>query len=109
MASMKYIQGNAHQFALRGRHTGGKHVLVNDTAAGGVARSCCRRKRHFSWLPPKRMCVETRRCPKGNKVSWNEVRLDDIIHIGILKVSPMTDLNIHLAPGALCAKAVPGD
>jgi hypothetical protein len=55
------------------------------------------------------MCVETGRYPKGNIVSWNVVRLDDIIQVGILKVSPTTKLNVQLAPGALCANAVPGD
>jgi len=33
------------------------------------------------------MSVETRRHPKGNKVSWNVVRLYDIIHVSIIKVS----------------------
>src|ERR1700757_2569557 len=83
---MKYIQTDAYRFALRGRYTRGKHVLVNDTTAGGIARSCYRRKCYFPRFPPKRMCVETRRHPKGNKVSWNVVRLNDIIHVGILKV-----------------------
>ena len=31
-ALIKYIQGDAHRLTRRGRHTGGKHVLVNDTA-----------------------------------------------------------------------------
>src|SRR5271169_4507100 len=107
MAGMKYIQGDAHRFALRGRHTRGKHVLVNDTTAG--ARSCYRRKRYLSRFPLKRMCVRTRRCPKGNIVSWNVVGLDDIIYVGIIKLSPQTKLNVQLAPGAFCAHAVPGD
>src|SRR5258708_39984749 len=107
MPWMKYKQGDAHRFALWGRHPGGKHALVNDATAGGIARSCYRRKRYFPRFPPKRMCVETRRHPKGNKVSGNVVRLDDIIHVGILKVSPTTKLNVQLAPGALCAYAVP--
>jgi hypothetical protein len=55
------------------------------------------------------MSVETRRHPKGNKVSWDVVRLDDIIHVSIIKVSPTTKLNVQLAAAALCAKAVPGD
>src|SRR5690242_14672174 len=106
---MKYIQGDAHRFASRGRRTGGKHVLVNDTTTACGARSCRRRKRYFPRFPPKRMSVETRRHPKGNKVGWNVVRLDDIIHVSIIKVSPTTKLNVQLAPGALCANAVPGD
>src|SRR5947208_16040609 len=109
MPLMKYIQGDAHRFALRGRHTGGKHALVNDTTAGGIARSCYRRKHCFPRFPPKRMCVETRRHPKGNKVSWNVVRLDNIMYVRIVKVSPTTKLNVQLAPGALCAHPVPGD
>jgi hypothetical protein len=55
------------------------------------------------------MCVETRRYPKGNIVSWNVVGLDDIIYVGIIKVSPTTKLNVQLAPVPLCANAVPGD
>jgi hypothetical protein len=55
------------------------------------------------------MCVKTRRYPKGNIVSWNVVRLDNIIYVGILKVSPTTKLNVQLVPVALCANAVPGD
>src|SRR6266581_6115291 len=109
MPLMKYIQGDAHRFALRGRHTGGKHALVNDATAGGIARSCYRRKRHLPRFPPKRMSVETRRHPKGNKVSWNVVRLDNIMYVVIINVSPTTKLNVQLAPGALCANAVPGD
>src|SRR6267378_5970628 len=110
MALMKYIQSDAHRFALRGRHTGSKHVLVNDTTAGGIARSCYRRKRYFPRFPAEGMlCVGTGGHPKGNNVSRNVVRLDDIIHVGILKVSPTTKLNVQLAPGALCANAVPGD
>src|ERR1700749_96341 len=109
MALMKYIQGDAHRLALRGRHTGGKHVLVNDTTAGGIARSYYRRKHYFPRFPPKRMCVGTRRHPEGNIVSWNVVRLNDIINVGTIKVSPTTKLNVQLVPGALCAKAVPSD
>src|SRR6267154_3724463 len=103
MALIKYIQGDAHRFAFRGRHTRGKHVLVNDTTAGGIARSCYRRKRYFPRFPPKRISVETRRHPKGNKVSWNVVRLYDIVHVSIIKVSPTTELNVQLAPSTLCA------
>jgi hypothetical protein len=56
------------------------------------------------------MCVEARRRPKGNIISWNVVRLDDITYVGIIKLSPTTKLNIQLVPGArLCANAVPGD
>src|SRR6266576_66812 len=109
MALMKYIQGDAHRFALRGRHTRGKHVLVNDTTAGGIARSCYRRKRYFPRFPPKRMCVGTRRHAKGKRVSWNVVRLNHIFNVGIIKVSPTTKLNVQLLPVALCTSAVPGD
>src|SRR6266850_7081296 len=109
MALMKYIQGDAHRFGLRGRHIGGKHVLANDTTAGGIARSCHRRKRYFPRFPPKRMCVETRRHPKGNRVSWNVVRLNDIFNVGIIKVSPTTNLDVQLVAVALCTNAVPGD
>src|SRR5712675_2340081 len=109
MALIKYIQGDAHRFALRGRHTGSKHVLVNDPTTGGIVRSCYRRKRYFSRFPPKRMCVETRRHPKGNRVSWNVVRLNDIFNVGIIKVSPATNLDVQLVPVALCTNAVPGD
>src|SRR6266850_757757 len=109
MALMKYIQSDAHRLVLRGRHTGGKHVLVNVTTAGGTARSCYRRKRYFPRFPPKRMCVGTRRHPKGNKVGWNVVRLNDIMNVGIFKVSPTTKLNVQLAPAVLCTNAVPGD
>jgi hypothetical protein len=55
------------------------------------------------------MCVGARRYPKGNIVSWNVVRLDDIIYVGIIKVSPSTKLNVQFATVALGAKAVPGD
>src|SRR5438309_4396237 len=106
---MKYIQSHAYRFATRGRHTGGKHVLVNDTTAGGIARSCYRRKRYFPRFPTEGMCVGTRLHPKGNKVSWNVVRLDNIMYVVIIKVSPTTKLNVQLAPVVLCASAVPGD
>jgi hypothetical protein len=55
------------------------------------------------------MCVGTRRDPKGNIVSWNVVRLDDIVYVGIIKVSPTTKLNVQFVPVALCANAIPGD
>jgi glycyl-tRNA synthetase alpha subunit len=55
------------------------------------------------------MYVDTRRHPKGNKVGWNVVRLDNIVYVVIIKVSPTTKLNVQLAPVALCASAVPGD
>ena len=109
MALMKYIQGDAHRFALRGRHTGGKHVLVNDMTRTCIALSCYRRKRHLPWVPAEGVCVGTRRRPKGNKVSWNVVRLDNIMYVVIFKVSPTTKLNVQLAPVALCANAVPAD
>src|SRR5229473_6599470 len=109
MALMKYIQGDAHRFALRGRHTGGKHALVNDTTAGGIARSGYGRKRYLPWFPAEGVCVGTRRHPKGNKVSWNVVRLDNIMYVVIIKVSPATKLNVQLASVALCANPVPCD
>src|SRR5882757_3781846 len=109
MALIKYIQGDAHRFAFRGRHPRGKHVLVDAATAGGIARSCYRRKRYFPRFPPKRMCVETRRHPKGNRVGWNVVRLNDVFNVGIIKVSPTTKLNVQLMPVALGANAVPGD
>jgi len=82
-------------------------VLVNDVTAGGIARSCYRRKRYFPRFPPKRMCVETGRHAKGNGVSWNVVRLNDIFNVGIIKVSPATKLNVQLVPVALCTKGRP--
>src|SRR6185369_586758 len=109
MALMKYVQGDAHRFALRGRHTGGKHVLVDVPIAGGIARSRYGRKGYFPRFPPKRMCVETRRHPKGNRVSWYVVGLNDIFNVGIIKVSPTTKLNVQLLPIALSTNAVPGD
>src|SRR5580704_2359301 len=109
MALTKYVQGDPHRFALRGWHTRGKHVLVSDTTAGGIARSCHRRKRYFPRFPAEGMCVGTGGQSKGNKVSWNVVWLDDIIRVAILKVSPTTKLNVQLATGALCANTVPGD
>src|SRR5260370_21062428 len=105
---MKYIDGDAQRLAVGGRHTGGKHAVVRDATAGGIARSCYRRKRYFPRFAAKRMGVETRRHPKGNQVSWNVVRLDDIISVGIIKESPTTKLNVQLAPVALCTNAVPG-
>ncbi len=84
-------------------------MLVNDTTTACITRSSYGRKRYFPLFPPKRMSVESRRQSKGNNVSWNVVRLYDIIHVGIIKVSPTTKLNIQLAPGALCANAIPGD
>src|ERR1700747_287252 len=106
---MKYIQSDAHRFAPRGRHTGGKHVLVNDTTGGCMARSCYRRKRHLPGFPAERMCVDTSRHPKGNKVSGNVVRLDNIMYVVVINVSPTTKLKVQLAPVALCTNAVPGD
>src|SRR5271167_576738 len=106
---MKYIQSDAHRFSPRGRHTGGKHVLVNDTTGICIARSCYRRKRHLPRFPAEGVCVGTRRGSKGNKVSWNVVRLDNIVHVVIVKVSPTAKLNVQLAPVALCANAVPSD
>jgi hypothetical protein len=44
------------------------------------------------------MCVGTGGHPKGNEVTWNVVRLEDIINVGILKISPATKLNVQLAP-----------
>jgi hypothetical protein len=55
------------------------------------------------------MSVATKWHSKGNNVGWNIVRLYDIIHVGIIKVSPTAKLNIQLAPGALSANAIPGD
>ncbi len=81
---------------------------VNDTAAC-IARSGYGRKHYLPVFPAEGMCVGTGGHPKGNKVSWNVVRLDDIVHVGILKVSPTTKLNVQRAPGALCANTVPGD
>jgi hypothetical protein len=54
------------------------------------------------------MCVETG-VPEGNIVSWNIVRLDDIIYVGIFRVSPTAKTNVQLVPVALCANSVPGD
>ena len=84
-------------------------MLVNDTTGICVARSCYRRKRHLPRFPAEGMCVDTSRHPKGNKVSWNVVRLDNIMYVVIIKVSPTTKLNVQLASVALCANAVPGD
>src|SRR6185295_7784078 len=109
MALMKYIQRDAHRFTARSRHTGGKHVLVNDCSAACIAGSCYRRKRDCPRFPPKRMCVETRRHPKRHEVGRNVVGLDDIIYVGIIQVSPTTELNVQLMAVALCANAVPGD
>src|ERR1700692_4776204 len=106
---MKYIQSDAYRFSPRGRHTGGKHVPVNDTTGICIARSGYRRKRHLPRFPAEGMCVDTSRRPKGNKVSWNVVRLDNIMYVVIIKVSPSTKLNVQLAPGSLCANAVLGD
>src|SRR6266849_6390679 len=105
---MKYIQTDAHRFSVRGRHTRGKHVPANDAAAC-IARSGYGGKDYLPRFPAEGMCVGTGGHPKGNKVSRNVVRLDDIIHVGILKVTPKTKLNVQLAPGALRANAVPGD
>jgi hypothetical protein len=55
------------------------------------------------------MCVETGRHAKGKKVSWNVVRLDNIVYVVIVKVSPTTKLHVQLASVALCPNAVPGD
>src|SRR5262249_33948640 len=109
-ASMKYIQGDAHPLPSWGRHTGGKHVLVDDTTAVRFAcpYQCCRED-YLPRFPAEGMCVSAGRQPKGNNVSWNVVRLDDIIHVTIIKVSPTTKLNVQLAPFALCANAIPGD
>src|SRR5271163_4488242 len=106
---MKYIQSDAHRFSLRGRHTGGKHMLINDTATARIARSGYRRKRYLPWFPPERVRVGTGRRPKSNKVSWNVVRLDNIMYVVIIEVSPATKLNVQLVPVALCTNAVPGD
>src|SRR5277367_1487855 len=106
---MKYIQSDAHRFSPRGRHTGGKHVLVDDTTGICIARSCYRRKRYLPRFPAEGMCVGASRRPKGNKVSWNVVRLDNIVYGVINKVSPTTKLNVQLAPVPLCTNAVPGD
>ena len=83
-------------------------MLVNDTAAACIARSGYGRKRYLPRFPAEGVCVGTGRRPKGNKVSWNVVRLDDIMYVRIVKVSPTTKLNVQLAPVALCANAVPG-
>src|SRR6202453_1216204 len=106
---MKYVQSDAHRFAPWGRHTGGKHMPVNDTANACIARSCYSRKRYFSRFPVKRVSVRTWRQAKGNKVGWNVIRLDDVIHVGIIKFSPTAQLKVQLAPSALCANAIPCD
>src|SRR5882672_2555513 len=98
---MKYIQGDAYGLPPRRRHAGAKHMPVTDTATAG-------RKSYFSRFPLKRVSVEPRRHAKGNNVSWNVIRLDDVIDVSIVKLSPTTKLNINLAPGALGANAVPG-
>ena len=82
---------------------------VNDTAATCIARSGYGRKRYLPWFPPEGVCVGTRRHPKGNKVSWNVVRLDNIMYVVIINVSPTTKLKVQLVPAALCTNAVPGD
>jgi hypothetical protein len=82
---------------------------VNDTTAGCIARPCYRRKCHLPWFPAEGMCVDASRHPEGNKVSWNVVRLDNIVYVVIIKLSPTTKLNVQFAPVALCANAVPGD
>src|SRR5258708_6442262 len=84
-------------------------MLVHDTAAARVVRSCYRRKDDFARFPPKRMCGGTSRRPEGNKVSGNVVRLDNIMYVVIVNVSPTTKLNVQLVPVALRANAVPGD
>src|ERR1700744_3384086 len=96
---MKCIQTDTYRFSLRGRHARGKHVLLNDTAAC-IARSFYTRKHDLPRFPEEGMGISARRHPKGNKVSWNVVRLDHIIHVGILEISPTAKLNVQLAPGA---------
>ena len=44
------------------------------------------------------MHIKTRRNSRGNIVSWNVIRLDDIVYVGIVKVSPTTKLNIQFVP-----------
>ncbi len=82
---------------------------VNDTAAACIARSGYGRKRYLPWFPAEGVCVGTRGRTKGNKVSWNVVRLDNIMYVVIIEVSPTTKLNVQLVPVPLCANAVPGD
>src|SRR6476660_3148629 len=55
------------------------------------------------------MCVDASRSPKGNEVSWHVVRLNDIMDVVVVKVSPTTTLDVQFAPVALCANTVPGD
>src|SRR6202008_2424572 len=105
---MKNIQGDAYRLALRGRHTGGKHVLINDTAAC-IARSGYAGKRYLPRFPEEGKCQGASRDPKANNVSWNVVRLDNIMCVVIIKVSPTTKLNVQLAALPRCANAVPGD
>ncbi len=83
-------------------------MTVNDTAAC-IPRSGYGRKHYLPRFPAEGMCVGAGGHPKGNKVSWNVVRLDDIIDVGIIRISPTAKLNVQLAPGALSANAVPGD
>ena len=94
MALMKYIQGDAHRFAPAGRDTGGKDVLVNDTAAAFIARSGYGRKRYLPRFPAEGMCEDTSRQSKANNVSWNVVRLDDIVNILIINVSPTREFHV---------------
>jgi hypothetical protein len=55
------------------------------------------------------VCGGTWRCPKGHKVSWNVVRLDNIVNVVIIKISPTTKLKVQLVPVGFCTSAVPGD
>src|SRR5258706_4120999 len=84
-------------------------MLVNDSAAVRIVRSCYRRKHYRPRFPPKRMCGQTSRRSEGNKVSGNVVRLDNIMYVVIVNVSPTTKLNVQLVPVALRTNAVPGD
>ena len=84
-------------------------MLVNDPGAGGIGRSGYGRKCYLPRFPAEGMCVNTSRHAKSDKVGWNVVRLDDVIDVRIVRVSPTAELDIQLSPGALCANAVPGD
>jgi len=84
-------------------------MLVNDTTGICIARSCHRRKTQLAPVPAEGMCVDTSWHPKGNKVSWHVVRLDNIMYIVIIRYPQRPSSTSQLASIALSANTVPRD
>src|SRR6266702_1663450 len=82
-------------------------MLVNHTSYRCTARSRDSREHHFSWFPTKRVREDAGRRLKSNLVGWNVIRLDHIMCIVVLAITPPADLNVQFAAALLATNPVP--